>query len=139
MYKKILSVLLVVAMLMGMAVNVFATEAEPKADINVTLRVIGSSLPDGKPSLSSSKADYKGAEYQNWMKIALPMVLVWVIWLGVEAYMILNEDGIYLYFMGGALVGGLIGGFIGTRINNKVKREAEELLEQIKEYSELKK
>lgn len=78
-------------------------------------------------------------EYQNWIKIALPMVLVWVIWLGVEAYMILNEDGIYLYFMGGALVGGLIGGFIGTRINNKVKREAEELLEQIKEYSELKK
>ena len=78
-------------------------------------------------------------EYQNWMKIALPMVLVWVIWLGVEAYMILNEDGIYLYFMGAALVGCLIGGFMGTRINNKVKREAEELLEQIKEYSELKK
>ena len=68
MYKKILSVLLVVAMLMGMAVNVFATEAEPKADINVTLRVIGSSLPNGKPSISRTAADYKGAEYQNWLK-----------------------------------------------------------------------
>ncbi len=68
MYKKILSVLLVMAMLLGMMPTVFATEAEPKADINVTLRVIGSSLPDGKPKLSSSSADYKGAEYQNWLK-----------------------------------------------------------------------
>ena len=69
MYKKILSILLVAAMLMGMTINVFATEASPAADINVTLRVIGSSLPtDGKPSISSSSADYKGAEYQNWLK-----------------------------------------------------------------------
>ena len=68
MFKKMLSMLLVMAMLLGMMPTVFAAEAEPKADINVTLRVIGSSLPDGKPSLSSSKADYKGAEYQNWMK-----------------------------------------------------------------------
>ena len=68
MFKKMLSMLLVMAMLLGMMPTVFATEAEPKADINVTLRVIGSSLPNGQPKLSSSAADYKGAEYQNWLK-----------------------------------------------------------------------
>ena len=68
MFKKILSMLLVVAMLMGMTIHVFATEATPTGDINVTLRVIGSSLPEGKPSLSKSSADYKGAQYQNWLK-----------------------------------------------------------------------
>ncbi len=35
---------------------------------NVSIRVIGTSLPSSTPSIASRSADYKGAEYQNWLK-----------------------------------------------------------------------
>ena len=72
MFKKFLSVLLTLAMLLSMVPAVFAAEAEPQGvtagDNTVTIRIIGSSVPEKKPSLSSSKYDYGGAEYQNWLK-----------------------------------------------------------------------
>ena len=72
MFKKILSVLLTFAMLLSMVPAVFAVEAEPmgitEGDNTVTIRIIGSSIPEKKPSLSSSKYDYGGAQYQNWLK-----------------------------------------------------------------------
>lgn len=72
MFKKFLSVLLTIAMLLSMIPAVFAAEAEPQGvtagDNTVTIRIIGSSVPEKKPSLSSSKYDYGGAQYQNWLK-----------------------------------------------------------------------
>lgn len=35
---------------------------------NVTIRVIGASLPSATPSISNYSANYQGAEYQNWLK-----------------------------------------------------------------------
>ena len=72
MFKKLLSVLLTFAMLLSMVPAVFAVEAEPmgitEGDNTVTIRIIGSSVPEKKPSISSSKYDYGGAQYQNWLK-----------------------------------------------------------------------
>lgn len=72
MFKKFLSVLLAFAMLLSMVPAVYAAEAEPvgimEGDNTVTVRIIGSSVPEKKPSLSSSKYDYGGAQYQNWLK-----------------------------------------------------------------------
>jgi len=72
MFKKFLSVLLTIAMLLSMIPAVFAAEAESQGvtagDNTVTIRIIGSSVPEKKPSLSSSKYDYGGAQYQNWLK-----------------------------------------------------------------------
>ena len=72
MFKKFLSVLLTIAMLLSMIPAVFAAEAEPQGvtagDNTVTIRIIGSSVPETKPSLNSTKYDYGGAQYQNWLK-----------------------------------------------------------------------
>lgn len=72
MFKKMLSMLLVVAMLLSVMPTVFATEAETQGvtagDNTVSIRVIGSTIPNTKPSISSSKCDYAGAEYRNWLK-----------------------------------------------------------------------
>ena len=72
--------------------------------------------------------------YQNWYKIAIPVL---VIWFGLWMYEIsktLDLDssmaiGVYC----GAVVGGIIGGVAGFRINKKVVRKATEILEQIEE------
>ena len=54
MFKKLLSVLLTFAMLLSMVPAVFAVEAEPmgitEGDNTVTIRIIGSSVPEKKPS-----------------------------------------------------------------------------------------
>lgn len=74
------------------------------------------------------------AHYKNWHKIALPMILVWLVWLLYEMIGILGIDTPYaIGFYCGALVGVIIGGFAGFRINRKVVRKAEEILSQIQE------
>ena len=58
MFKKFLSVMLTFAMLLSMVPAVFAAEAETQGvtagDNAVSIRVIGSSVPETKPSISSS-------------------------------------------------------------------------------------
>ena len=71
--------------------------------------------------------------YQDWIKIAIPMLLIWFSWF---IYEIISNLGVSPMTMGlctGALIGGLIGGFIGFRINRKVIRKTGEILEQIEE------
>ena len=72
MFKKILSIMLTLAMLLSMIPAVFAAEAETQGvtagDNTVSIRIIGSSIPDTQPSISKNKYDYGGAEYQNWLK-----------------------------------------------------------------------
>lgn len=71
--------------------------------------------------------------YQDWIKIAIPMLLIWFSWF---IYEIISNLGVSPMTMGlctGALIGGLIGGFIGFRIDHKVIRKTAEILEQIEE------
>lgn len=72
--------------------------------------------------------------YKNWYKIAVPMILAWLVWLGFEMWNILGAETSYaIGFYCGAFVGVIFGGIIGMRINRKIVRNATEILEQIKE------
>ena len=72
MFKKILSLLLSLAMLLSLMPAVFAVEAETMGiaagENTVTVRIIGSSIPDTKPNIGNTSCDYGGAQYQNWLK-----------------------------------------------------------------------
>lgn len=72
--------------------------------------------------------------YKSWYKIAVPMILAWLVWLGFEMWNILGTETSYaIGFYCGAFVGVIFGGIIGMRINRKIIRNATEILEQIKE------
>lgn len=71
-------------------------------------------------------------QYKNWKRIAIPMILVWLLWCAYEVYKVMGELAMYMWM--GMAVGALIGGLVGTRINKKVIRSADSLLEQIREY-----
>ena len=76
-------------------------------------------------------------EYKNWKYIALPMILAWGVWLGLEYTAIVQDTTIVLVTMSGGVVGGLIGGIIGFRQNKKVINELDEMIRYIKEISDL--
>lgn len=72
--------------------------------------------------------------YQNWYKIAIPVLVVWFAWLMYEMTSVLGINSpMAIGFCCGAAVGGIIGGVTGFRINRKIVRKACEILEQIKE------
>ena len=71
--------------------------------------------------------------YQDWIKIAIPMVLIWFSWLIYEMLSTLGVSPMTLGFCTGALLGGLIGGFVGMRMNKKVITKTTEILSQIKD------
>ena len=72
--------------------------------------------------------------YQDWYKIAIPMIIVWFGWMIYEMLSIHGmESPMAIGFCCGALIGGVIGGILGMRINRKVARKATEILDQIAE------
>ena len=75
--------------------------------------------------------------YQDWYKIAIPMIIVWFGWMMYEMLSIHGmESPMAIGFCCGALIGGVIGGIIGMRINRKVARKATEILDQISELQQ---
>ena len=75
--------------------------------------------------------------YQDWYKIAIPMIIVWFGWMMYEMLSIHSlESPMAIGFCCGALIGGVIGGIIGMRINRKVARKATEILDQIAELQQ---
>ncbi len=71
--------------------------------------------------------------YKEWYKIALAMIIPWLIWLGIEVYK--GQQGEEtLWILGGIAVGTIIGGLLGNRINKKMVDTTEELLREIQEY-----
>ncbi len=72
--------------------------------------------------------------YQNWYKIAIPMLVIWFGLMMYEMTKVLDLDSsMAIGFYCGAAVGGIIGSVAGFRINKKVVRKATEILEQIEE------
>ena len=71
--------------------------------------------------------------YHEWIKIAIPMILIWVSWMAYEAFTKMEPSPIQTGFITGAGIGILIGGFIGHRINQKIVRKSTEILKQIEE------
>ncbi len=70
--------------------------------------------------------------YQNWHKIAIPVLIIWFALLIYEMTDILGAHST-IYFYIGAAVGCIIGGIAGYNINKKIVRKATEILEQIEE------
>lgn len=48
--------------------NIVALTTVVTPEIKVSIRVIGATKPDSAPTFTYSSYDYKGAEYQNWLK-----------------------------------------------------------------------
>ena len=72
--------------------------------------------------------------YQNWHKIAIPTIIVWVAWMLYEMNTLLGLDSpMAIGFCCGALVGCIFGGIAGHRINRKIVHKATEILDQIEE------
>ena len=75
--------------------------------------------------------------YQDWYKIAIPMIIVWLGWTVYEMSEIIGLDTpMGIGFCCGAGIGAIIGGIIGVRINKKVVRKATEILDQITELQQ---
>ena len=75
--------------------------------------------------------------YINWKYIAIPMIVVWFSWFGIECYHVMQDYALTLVTLSGGLIGGTIGGMIGFKQNKKVVRELDEMLRQINDISEL--
>ena len=72
--------------------------------------------------------------YQDWYKIAIPMLTIWLGWTIYEMRGVLDFDReMTIIFCCGALAGILIGGLIAIRINKKVIGKTTEILDQIEE------
>ena len=74
--------------------------------------------------------------YQEWIKIAVPMILIWFSWLIYEMFNALGATPMTMGFCCGALAGLLTGGFIATRMNKKVIDRTTEILDHIKELQQ---
>lgn len=75
--------------------------------------------------------------YQDWYKIAIPMIIVWLGWLIYEMNGIIGlNTPMGIGFCCGAGVGVVLGGIIGMRINRKVIRKTTEILDQIAELQQ---
>lgn len=73
------------------------------------------------------------SHYHEWIKIALPMIILWVSWLAYETLTKMEPSPIQIGFFSGAGIGIIIGGFIGICINKKIVRKSTEILKQIEE------
>ena len=71
--------------------------------------------------------------YHEWIKIALPMILIWVSWLAYEILTKMEPSPMQMGFLLGSAAGVIIGGFFGYRINRKIVGKSTEILKQIEE------
>ena len=71
--------------------------------------------------------------YHEWIKTALPIILVWVAWLVYETLTGMEPSPMQMGFLTGAVAGIIVGGFCGYRINRKIVSKSTEILNQIQE------
>ena len=71
--------------------------------------------------------------YHEWIKIGLPLILLWVSWLAYEVLTNMEPSPMQVGFLSGSAAGVIIGGFVGYRINRKIVAKSAEILKQIQE------
>ena len=71
--------------------------------------------------------------YHEWIKTALPIILVWVAWLVYETLTGMEPSPMQMGFLTGAVAGVIVGGFCGYSINRKIVSKSTEILNQIQE------
>ncbi len=70
--------------------------------------------------------------YKDWYYVGIPLVVLWLMWLGVELYFAFDRDlTMLISTMVGALIGGAIGGFVGHRMNKRLIHEMDDLIDEI--------
>lgn len=71
--------------------------------------------------------------YQQWIKISIPLTILWVIWMIYEMYNNVIDGDIRFFWVlvVCAAIGGTIGGIIGWRMRKKVYKMCDEIVEQI--------
>ncbi len=75
--------------------------------------------------------------YKNWYKIAVPVLIIWFVWMTYEMAGILGLGSMTtVYFSCGATIGIIAGGIAGFSMNRKIVRKATEILEQIEELQQ---
>lgn len=75
--------------------------------------------------------------YNNWWKIALPILLVWYGWFAYELLTLYNYNSHVIGICVGCFVGGVIGLYAGFKINSKIVKETDEILCQIHELQQM--
>lgn len=71
--------------------------------------------------------------YHEWIKIALPIIVIWISWFIYQGLTYMESGPIQTGFITGAIVGCVIGGIIGFRVNRKIVKKSTEILNQIEE------
>ena len=102
--------------------------------IRQQLTLKGLDFSQGKLLEVAEKLSRVKVHYHEWIKIALPMIIIWFSWLIYEVITHCGTDEpMAIGFCVGAAVGGVIGGIVGNRVNRKIVRQSTEILEQIEE------
>ena len=81
----------------------------------------------------AKNVQYTRNKWHNWVKIAIPMVIVWAGWLIAEILMCTDNKKAGLACICGIAVGGVLGCILGFKMNRKVVDHCDEILDQIDE------
>ena len=102
--------------------------------IKQQLTLKGLDFSQGKLLEVAEKLNKVKVHYHEWIKIALPMLIIWFSWLMYEVITHCGiEEPMTMGFCVGAAIGGVVGGIVGYRTNRKIVRKSTEILEQIEE------
>ena len=71
----------------------------------------------------------------EWLKIGIPMVTVWLLWLAYDLFQIGNRE-MGISFAIGGIIGGIIGGVVGFRTHMKIQKSYQSILDQIEELKQ---
>ncbi len=69
--------------------------------------------------------------YHDWLKIGLPMVGVWFLWLASELYFVTADWKIFLGLIIPMAVGGIVGGLVGNKLKKGVEDTCDQIISQI--------
>jgi predicted small secreted protein len=116
---------------------IIATDIMLAVCIGITIRqrytLMNLNFTQGNLVEVAEKLNKVKTHYHEWIKIAIPMLLIWVSWMAYEALTRMEPSPTLMGFLPGAGIGIIIGGFIGHRINQKIVRKSTEILKQIEE------
>lgn len=68
--------------------------------------------------------------YQNWLKISIPMILVWIGWMLAEMYFQMDSLVLTIAMAVALLVGAAFGGILGYSLHRKVVNRCDEIISQ---------
>ncbi len=69
--------------------------------------------------------------YQDWIKIGIPMIIVWFSWWCWEIYQNAGSLTLFVPMAGGGIIGGIVGGLIGWSMHKCYLREMDDIIKQI--------